>query len=164
VPYEQWVAFVRPDALLFGDINEWVFSPSKNEAELSPVDDESLAEILLEGFDIWVGGTYSIELLKGNLEYTQNSKYLRRSLTSPFLKGDSLFFRKDEFAYDNRAAVSYEDRWAQVDLQRILAWVFGGWESPSIEPTLLRSLYGKQRPWWGQSMLAKPTTFKVPII
>lgn len=90
VPYEQWLAFVRPDALTFGNDNEWAF-----------IDIKDVKQILEEGLDVYVGGTYSVELLKVNLEYTQNGKYLRKSLISPFLKDstDSIWFKNSEFAY-----------------------------------------------------------------
>jgi hypothetical protein len=53
VPYEQWLAFVRPDALIFGDYSQWAFTQ-----------DPDYLQLLREGFDVWMGGTYSVEFLK----------------------------------------------------------------------------------------------------
>lgn len=49
-PYEQWIAFVRPDALLLGyDGGNQYLDPNINY----PV-------LLEEAFDVWLGATYSI--------------------------------------------------------------------------------------------------------
>lgn len=114
-----------------------------------------------EGFDIWAGATFSVELLKFNLEFTQNSKYVRKSLTEPFFggSGESVFFTKDEVKYVDDRAVKYEDKWAQIDLQRVLGWVLG-WTDSSNTPSLVSSFLGTRKLWWGDSMLGKPLTFQ----
>ena len=53
VPYEQWLAFVRPDTLILGRDGNQKFKPF----------DLDYKSILEEGLDLWLGATYSIEAL-----------------------------------------------------------------------------------------------------
>ena len=53
VPYKQWIGYTRPDSIWSGE--------------------------LTEGDDIWLGGTYTLELCKLSTEYTQWGASVRKS-------------------------------------------------------------------------------------
>ena len=74
VPYEHWLTFVRPDNLILG-----------NKAEQVTLDID-YPELLRAGMDAWMGGTYTLEFLKGTMEVSYNFASGRKSLI-PYFHG-----------------------------------------------------------------------------
>lgn len=153
VPYEHWFAFVRPDNLLLG-----------NKAEQMALDIDYPA-LLKAGMDAWMGGTYSLEFLKGTLEVGYNFASGRKSLI-PYIMGG---FREDhylkdiELGFSDERAVSYEDafiRFDVIDLWHTLS-MFGVVNARALP--MARAYLGANRELWGEGFKSAESTFTPEI-
>ena len=135
VPYEHWLAYVRPDNLLFG-----------NKAEQVTLDLD-YSKLLEAGMDAWMGGTYSLELLKGNLEVTYNGLFGHHS----FLTKGFNSVRNPDLYFDEERAVSYEDAYLSFDVLDLWEFLsfFGLVNSRAL--SFARAYVGPHKQLWGES-------------
>ena len=68
---------------------------------------------------MWMGATYSLELLKANLEFTHNGAFAHKSLIDFFTSGfkfNSLLVDENDREYLQERAVRYEDEFLHIDI------------------------------------------------
>jgi hypothetical protein len=96
VPIESWIAFVRPDTMIFGNENEQTL-------DFTNID---YLKLLEKGEDLWVGFTYTIELLKFTMDFSHNFAGTRKSILGFILDLPNLNFHKiaplglEDFTFD----------------------------------------------------------------
>ena len=149
VPYEHWLAFVRPDNLLLGNKGEQITL------------DIDYSELLRAGMDAWMGGTYSLEFLKGTIEVTYNLASGRKSLIPYILGGyrEEDYLKDIELEFSDERAISYEDAFKKFDLIDLWhALNFFGVVNARALP-MARAYIGEHRELWGEGFKSSETTF-----
>ena len=105
VPYEQWIAYVRPDNLLFGNKGENPLNISKISAYES---------LLTEGLDVWMGATYTLQLFRMSVDFTHNQVIGKKSILDnilmwPNINLANILPQSTDFVFDTDREVHYED-------------------------------------------------------
>lgn len=105
VPYEQWVAYVRPDNLIFGN---------KGENPLNITKISTYESLLTQGLDVWMGATYTLQLFRMSVDFTHNSVIGKKSILDTLLMWPNInwadfFMKSTDFVIDADREVHYED-------------------------------------------------------
>ena len=149
VPVELWLAYVRPDALVFGDQGEQRYKLGTNYGAL-----------IEEVFDAWFGTTYTFELFKFNSEFTHDWSQAHVSLIDFYYQfpQKNFFATSKDYKFEADTMVYYEDPYWTFDILDFMSVT-----TPNIKShALLQKYYGDNRVLQGQSLLGKTDQTYIP--